>query len=122
MSWVEAASLRELTRRRRKLVEVGGQQVALFLIEGTVYALRDVCVHKQRQLSNGTILHGRVICPGHQWSFDPVTGQAEGQTECQPTYAVLVEGDVIYVDPRPRVSKVSAVPAPAVAVSGEGSV
>lgn len=107
MSWVEAASLKELGRRRRKLVVVGDQQIALFLVGETVYALRDVCVHKQRSLSKGTILHGRIICPGHQWSFDPATGRAEGQDPCQPTYQVRVEDGAVYVDPRPLVAEES---------------
>ncbi|MFD1937516.1 MULTISPECIES: Rieske (2Fe-2S) protein [Nonomuraea] len=100
--WVEVGTLPDLTRRRRKLVTVGGERIGLFLVDGTVYALRDVCVHKQRSLTKGTILHGRVICPGHQWAFDPRTGRADGQDECQPTYEVRVEDGTVYVDPRPR--------------------
>jgi nitrite reductase/ring-hydroxylating ferredoxin subunit len=102
-NWVEVASLKELTRRKRKLVEVGGEQIALFLVEGDVYALHDVCIHKERSLSKGTVLHGRVICPGHQWAFDVHTGWVEDQEQCQPTYAVRVEGDTIFVDPRQRI-------------------
>jgi nitrite reductase (NADH) small subunit len=100
--WVEVTSLQDLARRRRKLVTVGTEQIGLFLVGDTVYALRDVCVHKQRSLTKGTILHGRVICPGHQWAFDPETGRADGQDLCQPTYEVRVEGGTVYVDPRPR--------------------
>ncbi|GAA4516741.1 MULTISPECIES: Rieske (2Fe-2S) protein [Nonomuraea] len=100
--WVEVASLRELERRNRKLVTVGAEQIALFLVDGEVYALADTCVHKRRSLSKGTLLHGRVICPGHQWSFDPRTGEADGQDRCQPVHAVRVDDGVVYVDPRPR--------------------
>ncbi|MGH3451395.1 MAG: Rieske (2Fe-2S) protein, partial [Haloechinothrix sp.] len=66
--WVEAATLKELTRHKKKLVTVGGEQVALFLVDGRVYALHDICIHKERSLSKGTLLRGRVICPGHQWA------------------------------------------------------
>ncbi|GHE45957.1 hypothetical protein GCM10017673_54930 [Streptosporangium violaceochromogenes] len=100
--WVEVTSLRDLERRRRRLVVVGGEQIGLFLVGGTVYALRDVCVHKGRSLAKGTILHGRVICPGHQWAFDPASGRPDGQEGCQPTYRVRVEDGAVYVDPRPR--------------------
>ncbi|MEU8245501.1 Rieske (2Fe-2S) protein [Nonomuraea sp. NPDC048916] len=105
MTWVEVASVKELARRRRKLVSVGDQQIGLFLIGETVYALRDVCVHKQRSLTRGTVLNGRIICPGHQWSFDPATGRADGQEPCQPVYQVRVEDGAVYVDPRPRVAE-----------------
>jgi nitrite reductase/ring-hydroxylating ferredoxin subunit len=102
-NWVEVSSLKELIRRKRKLVEVDGEQIALFLVEGDVYALHDVCVHKERSLSKGTVLRGRVICPGHQWAFDVRTGWVEDQEQCQPTYAVRVEGDTVYIDPRRRI-------------------
>ncbi len=100
--WVEVAALRDLARRGRTLVTVGDERIGLFMIDGTVYALRDVCVHKQRSLTKGTILRGRVICPGHQWAFDPATGRADGQDRCQPTYEVRVEDGAVFVDPRPR--------------------
>jgi nitrite reductase (NADH) small subunit len=101
--WVAAATLAEVRRRKRLAVTVEGRQVALFLVGGDVYALADVCIHKQRSLSKGAVLNGRVICPGHQWVFDPATGRVEDGDECQPSHAVRVEGDVVYVDPRPRV-------------------
>ncbi len=100
--WVQVADLAELARRKRKLVMVGGEDIALFLIDGQVYALRDTCIHKQRSLSKGVVLRGRVICPGHQWAFDPATGQVDDQEQCQPTYDVLVENDKVYVGPARR--------------------
>lgn len=102
VEWVLVAELPELARRKKKQVLVDGTPIALFLVGGRVFALHDVCVHKQRSLSKGTVLHGRIICPGHQWSFDPATGQAADQVECQPTYDVRVADDKIYINPRPR--------------------
>lgn len=101
--WLPAAELSELTRRKKKQVVVGDQTVALFLINDRVFALRDVCIHKERSLSKGTVLGGRVVCPGHQWMFDPATGWVEDQERCQPTYDVRVDDGVVYVDPEPRV-------------------
>ncbi|MBM0257990.1 Rieske (2Fe-2S) protein [Micromonospora sp. 4G55] len=102
VEWVLVAELSELARRKRKQVLVGGTPIALFVVDGRVFALHDVCVHKQRSLSKGTVLHGRIICPGHQWSFDPATGEAADQAECQPTYDVRVADGKIYVNPRQR--------------------
>lgn len=100
--WVEAATLAEVRRRRRLAVTVAGRTIALFLVGDDVYALDDTCIHKQRSLSRGAVLNGRVICPGHQWVFDPATGQVEGQDECQPSHAVRIADGTVYVDPRPR--------------------
>lgn len=89
--WHEVATVRDLEVRKRMAVTVGETTIALFSIKGVVYALADTCVHEQRQLSKGAVLFGKVICPGHQWKFDPATGEAEGQDRCQPTYPVRVD-------------------------------
>jgi nitrite reductase (NADH) small subunit len=89
--WHEVATLADLKVRKKKAVDVDGTPVALFYINDTVYALNDICIHEQRNLSKGAILFGKVICPGHQWKFDPATGEPVDQEGCQPTYAVRVD-------------------------------
>lgn len=91
--WHEVAKLRDLQARKKLAVTVGDTAIALFTIKGAVYALADICVHEQRQLSKGAVLFGKVVCPGHQWKFDPSTGEAEGQDACQPVFPVRVDGD-----------------------------
>ncbi|SFL32274.1 Rieske (2Fe-2S) protein [Geodermatophilus ruber] len=100
--WVHVAELKELQRRRKKLVTAGDRPIALFLVDGEVYAIDDTCVHRERSLSKGTLLDGQVICPGHQWRFDPRTGHPEDQEGCLATYAVQVSEDGhVLVDPAP---------------------
>jgi nitrite reductase/ring-hydroxylating ferredoxin subunit len=101
-TWVAVAPLRELQRRKKKLVEVEGRAIALFLVGDRVFALDDTCVHKGRSLSRGTLWKGKVVCPGHQWSFDPETGRPDDQDGCQPVHDVLVVDGVVHVDPSPR--------------------
>lgn len=107
--WAEVADLADLRRRKRLQVTAGEARIALFYVDGVVYALDDVCVHKQRALSKGTVLHGRVICPGHQWRIDPATGEVEGREERQPTHAVRVEGGKVYVGSADRAGSVKEV-------------
>lgn len=91
--WHEVAQLRDLERRKKTSVTIGDTIIALFWIKDTVYALADTCIHEQRQLSKGSILFGKIVCPGHQWKFDPATGEAEGQGRCAPTFPVRVSAD-----------------------------
>jgi nitrite reductase (NADH) small subunit len=100
--WVAVATTRELGRRRKLRVEVDGVAIGLFAAAGQVYAFADTCIHQERSLVKGTLLHGKVICPGHQWQFDLETGYEESQDRCQPTYDVRVEADTVYVSPTPR--------------------
>ena len=91
--WHHVAQVKDLQARKKKAVTVEGVPIALFYIKGDVYALNDVCIHEGRLLSKGTLLFGKVICPGHQWKFDPNSGEPEGQDGCQPTYPVRVDED-----------------------------
>ena len=101
-SWVHVAEMRDLARRKRKQVVVGDRPIALFLVDDEVFAVDDVCIHQERSLSKGTLLNGQVICPGHQWKFDPRTGEPEDQDGCLATYAVQVtEEGAILIAPEP---------------------
>lgn len=91
--WHAVARVSDLKARKKKAVDVAGIPVALFYVNERVYALNDICMHEQRQLSKGALLFGKIICPGHQWKFDPATGQPDDQDGCQPTYAVKVDDD-----------------------------
>lgn len=101
--WIEVATIKELVRHKKKYVEAAGEQIALFYTGEKVYALHDVCMHKQRSLSKGVVMGGQVICPGHQWMFDVDTGWVDEEERCQPTYEVRVVDDVVFVDPRRRI-------------------
>ena len=100
--WIATVPVADLARRRRTRVEVGDRAVALFLVGDRVFALDDVCVHKGRSLARGALWQGRVVCPAHQWAFDPETGRAEGRDECQPVHDVRVVDGVVEVSAHPR--------------------
>ncbi|SEL00851.1 nitrite reductase (NADH) small subunit [Blastococcus sp. DSM 46786] len=101
-SWVHVAEFKDLARRKRKQVTVGSCPVALFLVDDEVLAVDDTCIHQERSLAKGTLLGGQVICPGHQWKFDPRTGEAEDQDGRLATYAVQVtEEGAVLVAPQP---------------------
>lgn len=101
--WVPVTDMKELARRRKKVVTVDGEDVVLFLAGETVYALRDTCIHQQRSLSKGTLFNGRVICPGHQWAFNLESGWEDTQGECQPTYQVKVENGQVQLNTQQRI-------------------
>lgn len=101
-AWVHVAEMKDLARRKRKQVVVGSCPVALFLVDDEVLAVDDICIHQERSLAKGTLLNGQVICPGHQWKFDPRTGEAEDQDGRLATYAVQVtEEGAVLVAPEP---------------------
>ena len=101
MSWVTAGDAAAITKARRVVLDVDGQQVLVVAHDGEFYAFDNICMHKQRELHKGVVLNGKLVCPGHQWAFALGTGW-EAVKECtQPVYAVRVTDGVVEVDVTP---------------------
>jgi nitrite reductase/ring-hydroxylating ferredoxin subunit len=96
--FVKVASLSELAPGSAKAVEVKGKAIALFNVEGTIYATDNTCLHQGGPLGEGELMGGVVICPWHQWEYDVRTGEMVGNSSVKlATYPVQVEGDDIKV-------------------------
>jgi len=100
--WVDVGTTTDVAKRRKVVVEVGDEQIFVLAHDGDFYALQNICIHRQREISKGVVLNGRIVCPGHQWAFDLRTGWESIKQECQPTYRVRIEGDVVQVDAASR--------------------
>ena len=53
--FIKVATTDELADQQAKLVEVEGQKIALFRVDGGFYALSDTCTHRRGPLSEGTV-------------------------------------------------------------------
>lgn len=100
MAWMKAARLDELSEDEPLGLELGGTSVALFLLEGQVYATSNICTHEYALLSDGFVEDGAVECPLHQARFDIVTGRAlcAPADKPIPVYATKMEGDEVLVE------------------------
>ena len=80
-------------------VNVNGHRVALYRIEGTVYATNDVCTHEFALLSDGYLDGDCIECPLHQALFHIPTGEARSPpaSEPIPTYPAKEEADRVLV-------------------------
>lgn len=101
--WVAAAPLDLLLRKKKLVVPVNGEDVLVYVFEGEVFAMADLCVHKQKRLSKGLIFQGKMICPGHQWAFDLKTGWERQWSLCQPVYDTRVVDGTVEIFPVPRI-------------------
>jgi nitrite reductase/ring-hydroxylating ferredoxin subunit len=82
-----------------KFVAVDRERVVLANIEGTFYALRDVCGHRNAPLSRGKLIGCLIECPLHFAQFDMRTGKlVDGPVSADiPVYQVRIEDNIIYV-------------------------
>lgn len=78
-------------------VDVGGRSVLLCREGDRVFAVDEICPHKERSMVYGIIHGGKLICPHHQYGFELETGRCD-QRRCAPvqTYptAVTVDGEL----------------------------
>lgn len=89
--WLDIGALDEVLRRKKFAVDAGeGASVVIVAHDGALYAMDNVCIHKERELSKGVVLRDRLVCPGHQWAFELGTGWEAVKQRCQPTYAIRV--------------------------------
>ena len=68
----------EVPAGRGRPVFVDGRVVALFKVDGTVYALEDSCPHAGSSLSAGKLEGAFVQCRAHGLRFDVRTGAMRG--------------------------------------------
>ncbi|MEM5460188.1 non-heme iron oxygenase ferredoxin subunit [Paraburkholderia phytofirmans] len=99
VSWLNVARLSNLTSEYPAACSVGTHRIAIYLVDGVVYATSNICTHQFALLSDGYQENGEIECPLHQGRFDVRTGKAL----CSPltvdlaTYEVDVRGDEVWV-------------------------
>lgn len=75
----------------------GDKTICIANVNGEFSAMDNVCLHQGGPLGEGTIEHGKVVCPWHGWQYDPKTGQAVHNPNAKlAVYPMKVEnGDVL---------------------------
>ena len=78
-----------------KVVNFGGEEIAIANVDGTYFAFGNSCPHEGGPLGEGKLEGTAVTCPWHFTVFDVATGKAvEGVTDDPvPTYEVRLSGD-----------------------------
>jgi len=97
--WTTVAKRGDLPNGKIKGVTVGKQSVALYNLEGEIFATDNVCSHAYAQLSDGYLDGDMIVCPLHAGCFDVRTGKAlEPPAEDDiKTFPVRVIGEEIQV-------------------------
>ena len=91
--FTRVADVTEVPDPGKLLVEVEGEVVALFHVEGRFYAIDDVCTHDGGPLVDGELVGYKIACPRHGAKFDIRTGAALSMPAVRPTRAHAVKVD-----------------------------
>src|SRR6516162_9868281 len=96
--FVKVGTLPELAAGTCKPVEANGKTIALFNVDGNIYALDNTCLHRGGPLGEGTLNGDVVTCPWHLWEYNVRTGEKLNSPGVKvATYAVEVQGNDIKV-------------------------
>lgn len=99
VEWHRVASVSEIAPEEPKGVRVGQRLIALFNLDGTIYATDNICSHEFAELSDGFVEGDSIECPLHQARFHIPTGKVldPPATEDIPVFPVRVDGDEVFV-------------------------
>ena len=85
--------------RRRHRRDGRRQEIALYGVDGEVYATDNLCTHGNARLCDGFLMGHEIECPLHQGRFDV----RDGRALCSPlrenlvTYPVRIEDGIVFV-------------------------
>ena len=73
--FVDAARLDRIPPGTSTVVRIADKDVALFNVDGNIYAIADSCAHAGASLGGGKLTGKIVTCRAHGLRYDVTTGQ-----------------------------------------------
>src|SRR3989338_2152377 len=97
-NFVKVASVNELQPGGAKVIELNGEQVALFNVDGEFFAINNTCRHKGGPLGEGFLDGDVVSCPFHGWRYNVKNGSCLSvPNQHVAAYPVKDEGNDVLV-------------------------
>ncbi len=102
--FVSVAKTSEIPPGAREVFGIGRKWIAVFNVDGTYYAIEDICTHDDGPLAEGELKGCVIACPRHGATFDVRDGKVLSAPALVdvPAYDVRVEGDDIQLATTPR--------------------
>ena len=101
--FVETIALSRLASGKSMVVRIASKEVALFNVDGNVYATDDSCAHAGASLGSGKVQGTTVTCRAHGFRYDVTTGRCISIQGLQlATYLVKVIDGKIFVAANPQ--------------------
>jgi naphthalene 1,2-dioxygenase system ferredoxin subunit len=98
-AWTDVAAAHEVPDGDVIGVSVAGREIALYGVDGEVYATDNTCTHGQARLCDGFLDGHEIECPLHQGKFDVRSGKATCEPAAQDirSYPVRLEAGRVYL-------------------------
>ncbi len=100
MAWHNVGTMALFSENQSVALSIAGKEVALFHVEGELYAIDNCCTHAGVPLHEGKIEEKCVICPRHGAKFSLQSGDALSLPAFTgvSTYPLRVTADKIEIE------------------------
>jgi len=94
-AWTPVAGLADFAASDAIAVVAAGKEIAIYLVDGAVFATANRCTHGDARLCDGWVEGHEIECPLHQGRFDVRSGAATGAPAevALATYSARLAGD-----------------------------
>ena len=99
--YFQVAKTSDIPSGERKRIELNGERISIFNIDGEFFAIYDQCPHKKTApLIRGTLNGVGVKCPNHGYRFDLKTGECDrGERFNTRVFPIKIVEDNILIGP-----------------------
>jgi len=99
MAFIEAAKLSDLKIGNAKHVKVKNKEIAIYNVNGKIYATDNACLHHKGPLGEGQLNNNIISCPWHGWQYDITNGNCNTVPGLKlKTYKVKIDKEKIMID------------------------
>ena len=98
--FIKVAKTSDLPAGHAVVIEVGGRTIALFNVNGELFALDNTCMHRGGPLGEGFVDQNNltVQCPWHGWIYNLATGTSPIDSMAKvEKFEVKVEGEEVMI-------------------------
>lgn len=98
-TWIKVIEAENIPLMGSRKVIIGEEEIALFKTrDGSIFAINNICPHKQGKLTEGLVHEHMVSCPLHNTDINLATGEAVGEDYgCSNTYMSKIEDNFVYL-------------------------
>jgi glycine betaine catabolism B len=97
--FVKVADTKDIQPSQMKAIEVADESICIVNVNGSYYAIGNICTHEGGPLADGTLEGYEVECPWHGSKFDVRTGKVTNPPADmpEPSYEVKIDGNNILI-------------------------
>jgi 3-phenylpropionate/trans-cinnamate dioxygenase ferredoxin component len=98
--WIDVAPADAVPPGQHRIFDIDDTPVAVFNIEGELFAIHDICTHDGETLTGGPVEGTEIICPRHGARFSLRTGDVLSPPAYEPvrTFGVRIADGRLWLD------------------------